>query len=151
KVEYTTLLEDMMNNFDFESTYYVNNQLTIGKYDFSKNGYPINFIGNDKLGFLKYGDYNFALTVKEFHSFIPVSQEYGNEVNKRRQARSSYISELAYGRFYLIPLDKMAELPKSDIMNMEKLYRVTLIGANLVGVEVYDFKHCDYNFIGSVK
>ncbi|MDL2243495.1 DUF4852 domain-containing protein [Bacteroidales bacterium OttesenSCG-928-J19] len=151
KAEYSKLLEDIMNNFDFESTYYVNNQLTIGKYDFSKNGYPINFIGNDKLGFLKYGDYNFALTVKELSGFIPVSQEYGNEVNKRRQARSSYISELAYGRFYLEPLDKFTELEKSDIINVENLFRKTLIGANLVGVEVYDFKHCDYNFIGSVK
>ncbi|NDV57981.1 DUF4852 domain-containing protein [Bacteroides sp. 519] len=151
KADYTKQLEDMMNNFDFASTYYIDNQVTIGKYDFSKNGYPINFIGNEKLGFLKYGDYNFTLTAKELSCFIPVSQEYGNEVNKRGQARSSYISELAYGRFYLKPLDKFIELEKSDIMNMEKLYRATLIGADLVGVEVYDFKHCDYNFIGSVK
>lgn len=151
KAEYTKLLEDMMNNFDFESTYYVNNQLTIGKYDFSKNGYPINFIGNDKLGFLKYGDCNFALTTKELNRFIPVSQEYGKEVNKRRQARSSYISELAYGRFYIKPLDKFMELEKSDIINVENLYRKTLIGVDMVGVEVYDFKHCEYNFIGGVR
>lgn len=151
KAEYTKQLEDMMNNFDFASTYYINNQIVIDKYDFSKKGYPINFIEHEHLGFMKYGDYKFSFTAYESFRFIPVTQEYGNEVNKRRQARSSYISNVAYGRFYFKPLDKMAELPKSDIMNMEKLYRATLIGADLIGVEVYDFKHCDYNFIGSVK
>ncbi|MDL2224221.1 DUF4852 domain-containing protein [Bacteroidales bacterium OttesenSCG-928-M06] len=151
KAEYTKQLEDLMNNFNFTLTYYIDNQVVIDKYDFTKNGYPINFIEHQHLGFMKYGDYNFAFTSYEPFRFIPVTQEYGNEVNKRRQARSSYISNIAYGRFYFKPLDKMAELPKSDIMNMEKLYRARLIGADLVGVEVYDFKHCDYNFIGSVK
>jgi hypothetical protein len=151
KAEYTKQLEDMMNKLDFASTYYIDNQVVIDKYDFTKNGYPINFIEHQHLGFMKYGDYNFAFTSYELFRFIPVTQEYGNEVNKRRQGRSSYISNIAYGRFYFKPLDKMTELKKSDIMNMEKLYRATLIGADLVGVEVYDFKHCGYNFIGSVK
>lgn len=37
------------------------------------------------------------------------------------------------------------------ILNTENLYRKTLIGGEFVGLEVYDFKHCNYNFIGSVK
>lgn len=151
KAEYTKQLEDMMANFDFTSVYYIDNQVIINKYDFSKNGYPVNFIENEKLGFMKYGDYSFAFSTFELFRFIPVTPEYGKEVNKRRQGRSSYISNLAYGRFYLKPLDKMTELPKSDILNMENLYRKTIIGAEFVGLEVYDFKHCDYNFIGSVK
>jgi hypothetical protein len=151
KAEYTKQLEDMMNNFDFTSIYYIDNQIIIDKYDFTKNGYPINFIENEKLAFMKYGDYNFAFTAYEPFRFIPVTQECGKEVNKRRQGRSSYISNIAYGRFYFKALDKMTELQKSDIMNMERLYRHTLIGADLVGVEVYDFKHCDYNFIGGVR
>lgn len=151
KAEYTKQLEDMMANFDFTSVYYINNQVIIDKYNFTKNGYSVNFIENEKLGFMKYGDYNFAFSTFEPFRFIPVTPEYGKEVNKRRQGRSSYISNLAYGRFYLKPLDKMAELPKSDILNMENLYRRTIIGADFVGLEVYDFKHCDYNFIGSVK
>lgn len=151
KSEYTKQLEDLMNNLDFESTYYINNQITIDKYDFSRNGYPIHFIGNKDQGFIKYGDYNFAISASEQFFFIPVTQEYGKEVNKRRQGRSSYISNLAYGRFYYKVLDKRMELKKSDILNVENLYRKTLIGADLIGVEVYDFKHCDYNYIGSVK
>jgi len=151
KADYKKQLEDMMNNFDFTTVYYINNQVIINKYDFTKNGYPINFIESERVGFMKYGDYNFAFSSYEPFKFIPVTQEYGKEVNKRRQGRSSYISNLAYGRFYLQPLDKKTELPKSDILNMENLYRKTLIGADLVGVEVYEFKHCDYNFIGSVK
>jgi hypothetical protein len=151
KSEYTKQLEEAMNNFDFATIYYINNQVIIDKYDFTKNGYPINFIENERVGFMKYGDYNFAFTAYEPFRFIPVTQEYGKEVNKRRQGRSSYISNIAYGRFYFKALDKMTELKKSDIMNMERLYRHTLIGADLVGVEAYDFKHCDYNFIGSAK
>lgn len=151
KADYSKQLEDMMNNFDFTTVYYINNQVIIDKYDFTKNGYPINFIENEKLGFMKYGDYNLAFTSYEPFRFIPVTQEYGKEVNKRRQGRSSYISNLAYGRFYVKALDKKTELPKSDILNMENLYRKTIIGADLVGVEVYDFKHCDYNFIGGLK
>lgn len=151
KAEYSKQLEDMMNNFDFTSIYYVNNQVIIDKYDFSKNGYPINFIENKTVGFMKYGDYNFAFPTYEAFRFIPVTQEYGKEVNKRRQGRTFYISNVAYARFYFKPLDKKTELKKSDILKMENLYRKTLIGAELVGVEVYDFKHCDYNFIGSVK
>ena len=151
KAEYSKQLDGMMNNFDFASTYYINNQVIIDKYDFSKNGYPINFIENEKVGFMKYGDYNFAFSAYDSFRFVPVTQEYGKEVNKRRQGRSSYISNLAYGRFYFKALDKMTELKKSDIMNMERLYRKTLIGAELMGVEVYDYKHCDYNFIGGVK
>jgi hypothetical protein len=148
---YTKQLEDMMNNFDFTVIYYVNNQAIIDKYDFTKNGYPINFIENERVGFMKYGDYNFAFVAYEPFRFVPVTQEYGKEVNKRRQGRASYISNVAYGRFYFKALDKMTELKKSDILNMERLYRKTLIGVNLIGIEVYDFKHCDYNFIGSAK
>lgn len=151
KAEYSKQLEDMMNNFDFTSVYYINNQVTIDKYDFSKNGYPINFIEHEHVGFMKYGDYNFTFSNYDNFRFTPVTQEYGKEVTKRRQGRDSFVSNLAYGRFYFKVLDKMTELKKSDIINMERLYRKTLIGADLVGVEVYDFKHCDYNFIGSVR
>ncbi|MDR2947929.1 MAG: DUF4852 domain-containing protein [Prevotella sp.] len=151
KAGYSKQLEEMMADFDFTSVYYINNQVIIDKYDFTKNGYPINFIENEKLGFMKYGDYNFTFSAYKPFRFIPVTQEYGKEVNKRRQGRDSFISNVAYGRFYFKPLDKMTELKKSDILNIENLYRKTIIGAELLGVEVYDFKHCDYNFIGSVK
>lgn len=134
KAEYTKQLEDMMANFDFTSVYYIDNQVIINKYDFTKNGYPVNFIENEKLGFMKYGDYNFAFSTFESFRFIPVTPEYGKEVNKRRQGRGSYISNVAYGRFYFKALDKMTELPKSDILNMENLYRKTIVGADLVGV-----------------
>jgi hypothetical protein len=151
KAEYSKQLENLMNNFDFTAVYYIDNQVIIDKYDFTKNGYPINFIGDGERKFMKYGDYNFAFSTYEPFCFIPVTQEYGKEVNKRRQGRSSYISNLAYVRFYVKALDKMIALEKSIIFNVEQLYRRTLIGADLLGVEVYDFKHCDYNFIGSVK
>lgn len=151
KADYNAQLEDMMKNFDFASIYYIDNKIVIDKYDFSKNGYPINFIEYESLGFMKYGDYNFTFPAYKPFLFIPVSQEFGKEVNKRRQGRASYISSSAYGRFYFNALDKRMELKKNGLFDVEKLYRNTLIGADLLGVEAYDYQHCDYNFIGSVK
>ncbi|KAA6319487.1 hypothetical protein EZS27_030624 [termite gut metagenome] len=75
KTEYSKQLDDMMTNFDFASIYYINNQIIIDKYDFSKNGYPVNFIENEKLGFMKYGGYNFAFSAYEQFRFVPVPLE----------------------------------------------------------------------------
>jgi hypothetical protein len=151
KAEYSKQLEDMINNFDFTRIFYINNQIALDKYDFSKNGYPINYIEPEGIGFSKYGSYFFDFTNYKGFQFIPVTLEYGKEVNKRREGRSSYISSVAYGRFYFKVLDQMMKIEKSLIFNRELIYRKVLIGANLMGIEVYDFKHCDYNFIGSIK
>jgi hypothetical protein len=148
KAEYTKQLEDAMVNFDFAAVYYIDNKVIIDKYDFSKNGYPINFIENEEIGLMKYGNHNLTFSAYEPFRFVPVTQEYGKEVNQRRQGRYSYISSSAYGRFYFKVLDKRVDIKKNGL---NILYRNTLIGANLIGVEVYDFEHCEYNFIGSVK
>lgn len=37
-------------------------------------------------------------------------------MSKRRQGRSSYISDLAYGRFYFKALDKLTEFEKNILI-----------------------------------
>jgi hypothetical protein len=145
KPEYSKQLEDMVNNFDFTLTYYIDNTATIGKYDFTKNGYPINFTRKERWEFMNYGVYNFVFSASEPFRFISVTQEYGKEVNKRRQGGFGGV----YGRFYFKALDKVTAT--GELNAFEQYLLRSLISADLVGVEVYDFKHCDYNFIGSVK
>jgi hypothetical protein len=135
----------MINNFDFTLIYYINHSVTIGKYDFTKNGYPIHFTRKERWEFMDYGSHNFVFSASEPFRFIPVAQEYGKEVNKRRQGEVGGV----YGRFYFNVLDKITALGKLNAF--EQYFFKTLLGADLLGVEVYDFKHCDYNFIGSVK
>jgi hypothetical protein len=147
RAEYLGLLNDLMNNFDLTATYYIDNQLTIGKYDFSKNGYPIEFTRTES-GIMKYGDYHFAVPAYKSFGLIPVTSEYGQEVNKRRQGKGSMVGDTAYGRFYLRPFDKSANVSSMDLFLVN---RDMLIGADLIGIEVYEFRQCDYNYIGSLK
>jgi hypothetical protein len=48
KSKYKQILEDLIENFDFASTYYIKNKLEIGQYNFDKNAYPLTYIHDDK-------------------------------------------------------------------------------------------------------
>jgi hypothetical protein len=145
KAEYAGQLENLVNNFDFTQTYYINNSLTIDKYDFTKNGYPIKFTKKERWEFMDHGGYYLVFSASEPFRFIPVTQEYGQVVNKRRQGGFGRV----YGRFYIKALDKVTAT--GELNAFEQYFFRTLISADLLGVEVYNFEHCDYNFIGSVK
>lgn len=153
KPEYEKMLREMMDSFDFSKTYYIRTNLSIGKYDFEKYGYPVDFYGNTSRYFIPYGDFNFLPTNREKFGFVPVSPENGEKANVRRKGVSSfgYIPSLAYGRVYLKLLDKRMTLPKNSILNMEGLYRQSVIGATIEKMEVYDFENCDYNLIGTIE
>jgi len=155
KGKYKQLLQTMVENFDFSSTYYIKNKLEIGKYDFGKNAYPLTYIHDEKRNFHRYGDYEFIITNPEFGKFVPVSHEEAQKCNKRRMGlgRNGYISSLAYARIYFKILDKKMELVKDkfQIINLENLYRHRVVGVQLTRMEVYDYEHCDYNLIGSIE
>ena len=156
KPVYEKMLRELMDGFDFSATYYVISQIGIDKYDFDKKGYPLGLFKDQSelvRHFLKYGDYNFQVVNREECQFVPVTMEEGAKINKRRKGlgNAGYISSLVYGRVYMRLLDQKMVLPKSDIINVENLYRHRVIGAKITGIEVYDFQHCDYNLIGIVK
>lgn len=154
KQQYMPVLQKMMDEFDFTKTYYIKNQMEIGKYDFDVKGYPITIFAKQET-FLPYGNhYNFVIEKgREKFKMLPVTMEDGERINKRRKGigKFGYISPLVYGKFYFRLLDKRVELPKNNIVNMENLYRHTVVGAELLGLEVYDFEHCEYNLIGTIR
>ena len=85
--------------------------------------------------------------------FIPVSMDDAEKYEKRSRGtgQNGYVSPLVYTVVYLQPLDKYMELPKGkyNVLNVENLYRSTLIGVKVKGLEVYDNKNFRYNLIGS--
>ena len=85
--------------------------------------------------------------------FIPVSVDDAEKYEKRSRGtdQNGYVSPLVYTIIYLQPLDKYMELPKGkyNVLNVENLYRSTLIGVKVKGLEVYDNKNFRYNLIGS--
>ena len=48
-------------------------------------------------------------------------------------------------------LDKRMELPKNEVLNMERMYRQSVIGAEILKMEVYDYPNCEYNLMGVIK
>lgn len=156
KPQYLEILNKLMDGFDFSTTYYITTDLEIGKYDFSAGGYTLAILSGDNT-FLRYGyngAYNFIIeNNREKYHLLPVPEAKAEIINKRRKGtgKFAYISSLVYGKFYLKLLDKRMELPKNDIINMENKYRHTVVGAELLGLEVYDYPHCEYNLIGTIK
>ena len=153
KPEYEKMLKDLMAGFDFSKTYYIKTDLSIDKYNFQDNGYPVDFYGSHSQYFIPQPDFNFLPTNREHFKFLPVSPSDGEKANKRRKGVSStgYIPSLAYGRVYMKLLDKRMELPKNEVLNMERMYRQSVIGAEILKMEVYDCPNCEYNLMGVIK
>lgn len=155
KDKYTKILEDMIRTFDFSAEYYIKDKLVIDKYDFERNAYPLSPFGNSQKDFYNYGTCEFMISNPEYMKLLPVSREEAAKSNKRRKGLSphGYVPNLAYGRIYLKLLDQKMELPKQkySLLNYENLYRHKVIGAEITGVEVYDYPHCDYNLIGKIR
>lgn len=145
----------MINTFDFSAEYYIKDKLVIGQYDFEKNAYPLSRFDDTKKNFHTYGRCEFILSNPEYGKLLPVTLDEAGKSNKRRKGLSphGYVPTLAYVRIYLQLFDKKMELHKQKyaLLNYENLYRHKFIGAEVIGIEVYDYPQCDYNLIGRVK
>ncbi|WP_029902478.1 DUF4852 domain-containing protein [Prevotella sp. 10(H)] len=153
KPEYSKMLHDAINNFDFSSVYYFDKNVDIVKYDFDRNGYQLHLIDVVEQDYIKYGDYSFLVLNFDAYSLIPVSPEDGKKINKLRQGRSSIIDNRGYGRYYFRLIDKQMEIKSRKYLPdfIKDILKKTLMGAELAGIEVYNYPHCEYNFIGSKK
>ena len=142
--------------FRSEAVYYIKNDLLLNKYDFTRNGYPVDLLLSPD-NFLSYKNdytsYSF-ISEKSIDQFklLPVPFETAEKINKRRMGKwdNGYISPCYYGKFYIKLINKRMNLPKNNFVNMEDRYRHRIIGIELVGLEVFDYKHCDYNYIGGI-
>lgn len=102
---------------------------------------------------IPFNGFNFMPVNPDQAFFIPVSMDDAEKYEKRSRGtgQNGYVSPLVYTVVYLQPLDKYMELPKGkyNVLNVENLYRSTLIGVKVKGLEVYDNKNFRYNLIGS--
>lgn len=159
RVEYKSRLEKSMADLDFSKTYYIMVNNYHGNYNFDKKGYPISYTSTNETSvtknFIPCNGFNFILTNIDKAKFLPVPIEIAEAYEKRSKGTVSheYVSPLIYSVIYLTLLDQKLTIPKDkyQIINVEKLYRSTIIGANFKGMEVYDFPNFKYNLIGTVQ
>lgn len=159
RTEYKSRLEKSMADFDFSKIYYIMVNNYHGDYDFDKKGYPVSYTSANETSvtknFIPCNGFNFMLTNIDKAKFLPVPIEIAEAYEKRSKGTVShgYVSPLIYSVVYLTLLDQKMTIPKDkyQIINVEKLYRSTIIGASFRGMEVYDFPNFKYNLIGIVK
>lgn len=158
KSEYKSRLEKSMADFDFSKIYYIKVNSYHENYDFDKKGYPISFISSQGTSVTKNSipcnGFNFMITNIDKTKFLPVPIDAAEAYEKRSRGtgRNGYVSPLIYSVVYLTLLDKKMPIPKDkyEILNVENLYRSTIIGADFKGMEVFDFPNYRYNLVGSV-
>lgn len=156
KGEYQTRLEKEMADFDFTKTYFIKVNNNHNGYDFDHKGYPLSYptrSGSSPKQCIPFNGFNFMPVNPDQAFFISVSMDDAEKYEKRSRGtgQNGYVSPLVYTVVYLQPLDKYMELPKGkyNVLNVENLYRSTLIGVKVKGLEVYDNKNFRYNLIGS--
>lgn len=159
KEEYKNRLEKSMADFDFSKTYFIKVNNYHGDYSFDKKGYPISFTSSKETSvtknFIPCNGFNFMITNIDKAKFLPVPVEAAEVYEKRSKGTGShgYVSPLIYSVVYLTLLDQKMTIPKDkyQVLNVEKLYRHTLIGADFKGMEVFDFPNYRYNLVGAVQ
>ena len=156
KAEYKLRLEKSMAEFDFSKTYYTQVDNVRGDYDFTKKGYPLSYNSLESTitkNFIPSNGFNFLVGNIDFARFLPLDADKAEKYELRGKGaeKRSYTAPNVYSVVYLTLQDKRMDLPKDkfNIINLEKLYRHTIIGANVKGIEVYDHPSYKYNLIGS--
>ena len=159
KEEYQNRLEKSMADFDFSKTYFIKVHNYHGEYSFDKKGYPISFTSLKETSvtknFIPCNGFNFMITNIDKAKFLPVPIEAAEAYEKRSKGtgNNGYVKPLIYTVIYLTLIDQKMTIPKDkyQVLNVEKLYRSTLIGANFKGMEVFDFPNYKYNLVGTVQ
>ncbi len=125
---------------------------------FDKKGYPLQYnIRNlyHPKDFIEHNGFNFFIPNDEKYHFLSIALEAAEkyELRKKGAKENGYGDGLFYFTFFLKLKDKRMELPKEkiDILDKEKMYRHTLIGADVVAIDVFDNNSFKYNYIGTIK
>jgi len=158
KDEYKTQLEKEMKDFDFSKTYLIEVNGNREQYDFDNKGYLLQYnIRNPyhPKDFIEHNRFNFFISNDEKHHFLSIAPEAAEkyELRKKGPKENGYGDGLLYFIFFLKLKDKRMVLPKKklDILDKEKMYRHTLIGADVIAIDVFDHNSFKYNYIGTVK
>lgn len=156
KAEYKSKLEKSMAEFDFSKTYYIQVNNSRDDYDFTKKGYPLSYnpLENGTVkNFIPSNGFNFLIGNISSARFLPMDADKAEKYELRNKGaeKRSYTSPGVHTIVFLTLLDKRMEIPKDkySMINVENVYRHTIIGANVKGLEVYDHPSFKYNLIGS--
>lgn len=150
---YQKSLEEKVNSFDFNKVYFVDQPMGIGKYDFDKKGFPINFLKLNQRNYLQVDDFYCSIPNLESFRLFSMEPHNANRVNKLRYGNDSYPNNVMYVRCYFKFLDKKMEIKreKVEIFNPEKTYREGMVGLEILGMEFYTDPHMEYNYLGAIK
>ena len=125
-------------------------------YDFTKEGYPLSYnpLENGTVkNFIPSNGFNFLIGNISSARFLPLDADKAEKYELRNKGaeKRSYTSPGVHTIVFLTLLDKRMEIPKDkySMINVENVYRHTIIGANVKGLEVYDHPSFKYNLIGS--
>ncbi len=135
-----------MADFDFTKTYFIKVNNNHNGYDFDHKGYPLSYptrSGSSPKQCIPFNGFNFMPVNPDQAFFIPVSMDDAKiRGNGAEELVRTAMSAVGNTVVYLQPLDKYMELPKGkyNVLNVENLYRSTLIGVKVKGLEVYDNK-----------
>jgi hypothetical protein len=158
KDEYKTRLEKEMKKFDFSKTYLIEVKGYRENYDFDKQGYSLQYnIRNPHHPryFIEHDGFNFFIPNNEKHHFLAIDAETAEKYELRNKGpiENGYSDGLLYFTVFLKLKDERMELPKkkNEIIDTEKMYRHTLIGSDVVAIDVFDNDSFKYNFLGTVK
>lgn len=158
KGEYKQRLEKAMAGFDFSKVYTIQVKHTKDEYDFQKKGYLLYYTDLKATEITKHymhsKGFNFLVGNITKFKFLPMATEVAEQNDKRSKGTGRYgsVSPLIYSVVYLTLQDKKMVIPqgKNEIINVENLYRHTIIGAEAKGMEVYDSENYRYNLVGTI-
>lgn len=153
KEQYQAKLESDIKNFDFDKIYYIDQTMGIGKYDFNKKGFPINFMRINGKGFVNYEDFYLSIPNLDSYSSFMIAPDKAKRVNKLQYGNQSYASNIVNVRCYFKFLDQKMEIKKDkyEFGNPETQYRDGIVGIQLVGMEFYTEPHMEYNYLGCMR
>jgi hypothetical protein len=157
----TNELEDLLTNISSNKQFVIRTKLSVDNYDFNTLSFPMG--GFEELYVLVYGiskgkgmDYNkseFSTTNlvfinKDDMKLLPVEQSIANSFVKRRKDNSGNIDRRIYTKIYF----NIVELPQDSpaLSNYKNTASEYYLFAKINRIEVYDFEHCLYNFLGAI-
>ena len=150
-------LESVIEGIDFGAVYYFKDNydtgIYMGKYDFDAKGYKM-VLDENKQGLLTIP---FDASMRVYLMLSNIATDFGTiplnvEEAKRVRMRLNNGSQPIYPRNKIyVKLNPDVTKADYDKLLFGSQYEGVLLSGKMVGIEIYDFGHCEYNFIAYKK
>lgn len=147
-------LNNFVNNISLERTFYTRIDLESGNYDFNVSAFPVTKWEIYQFGDAKmtdkslYSSNQLVFINADDCSLVPVDKQTANGFIKRRKNDQGYIDRRIYAKVYFNIVEIPQNSPASERYKNDQYN--TYLFAKIKRIELYDFKHCYYNFLGSL-